>query len=156
MGDTGEIVSCDIHEHRVGLIKERQKKLRIKCVKPETRDMTIYDGSLGKFDFVLCDVPCSGLGTIRRKPELKRRFASGFGEIADLPDLQYKLLFTASQYCKAGGRIVYSTCTLNPAENEGVVDRFLRECPGFIPESRRAFLGEQDADGFFIAAIKRK
>jgi 16S rRNA (cytosine967-C5)-methyltransferase len=70
--------------------------------------------------------------------------------------LQYKLLFTASQYCKANGRIVYSTCTLNPAENELVVERFIKENPDFTPESRKTFLGEMDADGFFIAAIRRK
>jgi 16S rRNA (cytosine967-C5)-methyltransferase len=165
MGDEGEIISCDIHEHRVGLIKERQKKLQIKCVKPEARDMTIFDTALGAFDFVLCDVPCSGLGTIRRKPELKRKFAAGFSEIAELPDLQYKLLFTASQYCKANGRVIYSTCTLNPAENEQIVARFLRENPDFAPASlpeflgggsSKTFLGELDADGFFISAITRK
>jgi 16S rRNA (cytosine967-C5)-methyltransferase len=153
MNDTGEIVSCDIHEHRVGLIKERQKKLHIKCVKPQARDMTFFDEALGTFDYILCDVPCSCLGAIRRKPELKR--TTNIDELSDLCDLQYKLLFTASQYCKAGGRIIYSTCTLNPAENEDVVGRFLKENSGFTPESRKTFLGETDTDGFFISAIKK-
>ncbi len=164
MRDEGEIVACDLHEHRVGLIRERQKKMRIKSVSAIMRDMTVYDESLGVFDHILCDVPCSGLGAVRRKPELKRRFAGGFSEISALPDLQYKLLFTASQYCKAGGRIIYSTCTLNPDENEAVVERFLRENPAFapayLPESlgggeSRTLLGEMDADGFFIAAVRK-
>ena len=165
MNDEGEIISCDIHEHRVGLIRERQKKLKIKCVTPTARDMTVYDESLGTFDFVLCDVPCSGLGAIRRKPELKRRFAANLAEAGDLPRLQYKLLLAASQYCRAGSRVIYSTCTLDPAENEDVVKRFLNENPGFspanLPESLggghlRTILGEMDADGFFIAAITKK
>ncbi len=165
MLDEGEIVACDVHEHRAGLIRERKKQMRIKSVNALARDMTVYDGSLGLFDYILCDVPCSGLGAVRRKPELKRRFAGGGAEISGLPDLQYKLLSAASQYCKESGRIIYSTCTLNPAENERVTERFMRENPGFSPAAlpenlgggeSRTLLGEMDADGFFIAAITRK
>jgi 16S rRNA (cytosine967-C5)-methyltransferase len=163
-GDSGELMACDIHEARVGLIAARQKKMRIKSVKPVVCDITSPGVLPGLFDYILCDVPCSGLGAIRRKPELKRRFAENLAEIASLPGLQYKILVAASQYLKAGGRLVYSTCTLNPAENEEIAARFLSENPGFaaasLPErlgggASRTIIGEMDADGFFIAAIKK-
>ncbi len=162
MGDKGEIVSCDLHEHRVDLIKERAKKMGMKSIRAELRDVTEYDESMGLFDKILCDVPCSGFGAIRRKPEIKRKNPEDF---AELPDLQYKILKTTSQYCKSGGRMIYSTCTLNPAENERIVERFLKENTDFIaaelPEilgggSMRTILADMDADGFFIAALAKK
>lgn len=161
MAREGEIISCDIHEHRVELIRERAKKMGFRLIRAEVRDMTVLDESLGLFDKILCDVPCSGFGTIRRKPEIKRKNPEDF---AELPDIQYKILETASHYLKSGGRLIYSTCTLNPAENERVVERFLQTHKDFaataLPailggESSRTILGDMDADGFFIAALKR-
>lgn len=161
MGDTGEIVACDLYEARAGLVSRRAKSMGFKSVKTLVRDMTGFDPELGLFDRVLCDAPCSGLGAIRRKPEIKRKNPADFER---LPDLQYKILETASQYCKGGGRLIYSTCTLNPAENEEVVARFLAAHPEFtaaeLPEaigkgSQKTFLDEMGADGFFIAAMTR-
>ena len=108
---------------------------------------------------MLCDVPCSGLGVIRRKPEIKYRDEEAFG---GLPALQYKILETAANYLKRDGMLVYSTCTILPGENERVVSRFLREHPAFAP----APFGEDDwhsthlpeiggGDGFFISRIRR-
>lgn len=162
MGDTGEIIACDIYEQRVELIRERAKKMKLKSITAEIRDMSVYDGSIGVFDKILCDVPCSGFGVIRRKPEIKRKALADF---SDLPDIQYKILETTSQYLKSGGRLVYSTCTLNPAENERVAERFLKEhanfAPAELPEilgggSARTILGDMDADGFYIAAFTKK
>lgn len=162
MGNTGEIVACDLHESRVALISRRAKSMGLNSVKTLARDMTAFDPELGLFDRVLCDAPCSGLGAIRRKPEIKRKNPADFGE---LPDLQYKILETASQYCKNGGALVYSTCTLNPAENEDVAARFLGEHPEFaaaeLPEllgggNQKTFLDDMGTDGFFIAAMKKK
>ena len=113
---------------------------------------------------MLCDVPCSGLGIIRRKPEI--RFKK-FDDIDNLPDIQYSILCNAVDYLKEGGRLVYSTCTLNPKENQEVCNRFLAEHPDFtavevLPEMKRYKEGEKyltlmphlpSTDGFFIAAF---
>lgn len=161
MGGEGEIIAADIHAQRLGLIAERAKKLKIKCVKTREMDASVPDESIGLFDKILCDVPCSGLGVIRRKPEIKRKTLP---EFAGLPDLQYKILETASHYLKAGGRLIYSTCTLNPAENERVVERFLSENPGFsaaeLPPplgggTSRTMTAESEGDGFFVAAVTK-
>ena len=116
-------------------------------------------------DRVLCDVPCSGLGILRRKPEI--RFKQR-GEIDNLPDLQYRILCNATQHLKDGGRLVYSTCTLNPAENQGVCDRFLAEHPAYhavhvLPEIPRIDTTPyltlmpqvHGTDGFFIAVFDK-
>lgn len=161
MNNGGEIIACDLYGHRVELIKTRAKKMGFSSIQTRVMDMAVFDPALGVFDKVLCDVPCSGLGVIRRKPEIKWKNPADF---QDLPGLQYKILETASQYCKSGGRLVYSTCTLNPAENEEVVEKFLREHPGFslavLPEllnggGMRTILDDPGADGFFIAAMTR-
>lgn len=159
MNDVGEVVACDLHEHRAGLITARAKKMKIKSIRAEVRDMSIKHDDIGVFDKILCDVPCSGLGAMRRKPEIKRKKLSDF---ENLPDLQYKILETTSHYLKAGGRMVYSTCTLNPAENEDVVRRFLDDHPDFAQEGLPVTLGGktdgtfmEDADGFFIAILTK-
>ena len=122
-------------------------------------DATRHREDWGLFDGVLCDVPCSGLGALRRKPELKYRAAS---EIDGFAKIGYDILCTASCYCKPGGRIIFSTCTLNPDENEGVLHRFLKNHPNFAPNpysGDRYFYtnmpGEKGADGFFLSRIRR-
>lgn len=162
MGGTGKIVSVDIHEHRAKLIADRAKKMGLHAITTRVADMTEFDPGLGEFDRILCDVPCSGLGAIRRKPEIKRK---PLEEFAHIPSLQYKILQNTAQYCKAGGLLIYSTCTLNPAENTDVVERFLGTNPDFVPGvlpellgggSSRTILDEFGADGFFIAAVRRR
>jgi 16S rRNA (cytosine967-C5)-methyltransferase len=163
MKNKGEIVSCDIHEHRVKLISNGAKRLGLDCVNPTLLDATIFDDGLGLFDRVLCDVPCSGIGVIRRKPEIKYKNIKEFGE---LPEIQFKILSTAAKYLKKGGRLIYSTCTLLKKENEEVVERFLKENKDFalaeievlgIKEKVKTFLPPDClGDGFFIAALERK
>ena len=126
MGDTGEVLSCDIHPHRVGLIASGAERLGLKTVRAVQQYGLIYNPELGLFDRVLCDLPCSGIGVIRRKPELKYNPPESF---AQLPDLQFRLLSTAARYVKPGGRLLYTTCTLNPGENEDVAARFLAANP---------------------------
>ena len=153
MGDQGELVSRDLHENRVRLIRAGAERLGIGCLKASTGDAALFDPTLGKFDRVLCDVPCSGFGVIRRKPEIKYK---PFKAVENLPRLQYKILETAANYLKAGGRLVYSTCTLLPEENERVVEAFLRSWPGFVLEDQRTYTGQEDTDGFFVAALSRR
>ena len=160
MEGQGEIVAADLHSHRVKLIADRAKKMKLPGIGPRQSDMAVPDQSLGMFDRVLCDVPCSGLGVIRRKPEIKYK---SLGDFEKLPSIQYKILETTAQYCKVGGRVLYSTCTLNPVENEGVAERFLGENQGFVPAELPPLLGgtmrtiqsELGADGFFLAAFRR-
>ncbi|MEG1850229.1 MAG: 16S rRNA (cytosine(967)-C(5))-methyltransferase RsmB, partial [Oscillospiraceae bacterium] len=151
--------SCDVSAPRLKLIAEGAKRLGVRILETRQNDGTVFDASLGEFDRVLCDVPCSGLGVMRRKPELKYRDAASF---AGLPAIQYKILATSSQYCKVNGVLVYSTCTINPAENEQVIDRFLAEYPAFEPDLPDGARGETclpnptGGDGFFIARVRRR
>ena len=168
-GDDCTVIACDIHTSRVDLIESGAKRLGLASVKPRRRDASA-EGSKILADRVLCDVPCSGLGVIRRKPDIKNKSRS---ELENLPELQYTILTANAACVKPGGRLVYSTCTLNPAENAGVFDRFLAENSGFEPvalqlpegvkrrieepEHQLTLFPERDGwDGFFMAAAVRK
>lgn len=167
--DDCTVIACDIHSSRVDLIAEGAKRLGLDSVKARRRDASAQ-GSKIMADRVLCDVPCSGLGVIRRKPDIKNKSRS---ELETLPELQYTILETNAACLKPGGRLIYSTCTLNPAENGGVFDRFLSEHPEFEPaglvvpagierridepEHELTLFPERDGwDGFFMAAAVRK
>lgn len=159
MQNSGEIVACDIAPARLRLIEGGAKRLGIGIIATKSNDGAVYHDELGQFDRVLCDVPCSGLGVLRRKPEIKYHSAES---LQGLPELQYKILKTSAHYLKAGGVLVYSTCTINPAENERVVEAFLKEYPDFSPAPfeganwHRTFLPEEHGgDGFFISRIRR-
>ncbi|MBO7178924.1 MAG: 16S rRNA (cytosine(967)-C(5))-methyltransferase RsmB [Clostridia bacterium] len=167
MNDKGEIYSCDIHSHRVELIKSGAERLGIKAIKPTKNDATIYNEQFKNADCVLCDVPCSGLGIIGKKPEIKYK---SLDEIKELIPIQKQILCTASEYVKKGGTLIYSTCSINPNENRKVCDWFLKENNDFVsvrvaPELERC-IDEGDyltltphinnCDGFFIAKFMRK
>lgn len=164
MENKGIVRAFDIYQSRVELIRSGAERLGLENVFSYLSDASIFNENYGLADRVLCDVPCSGLGIIRRKPEI--RFKSR-NDIDNLPELQYRILCNSVRYLKEGGRIVYSTCTLNPKENSEVCDRFLSEHPEFsaveiMPELQR--YGEDDkyltlmphlhsTDGFFVAAF---
>lgn len=159
MQNRGEVVACDVAPARLELIRHGAKRLGIDIITIKTNDGTVYNDDLGQFDRILCDVPCSGLGVLRRKPEIKYRSAES---LEGLPELQYKILKTSAHYLKVDGVLVYSTCTLNPAENERVVEAFLKENPDFSPapfegaDWYKTFLPQaQGGDGFFISRIRR-
>ena len=116
MNNSGEIVACDLYEHRVNLIENGSKRLGIKTINEMINDAAVYNENLGLFDVVLCDVPCSGLGVIRRKPEIKYKDITD-SEFKDLVNIQALILENASKYVKVGGTLVYSTCTLKKAES---------------------------------------
>lgn len=166
MQNTGCVRAFDIYQSRVELIKNGAKRLGLDNVYTYLSDATIFNENYGMADRVLCDVPCSGLGIIRRKPEIRFKKSA---EIDNLPEIQYSILCNATKYLKDGGRLVYSTCTLNPKENDEICNRFLEEHPEFeavkvLPELRRYSENDKyltlmphlhSTDGFFVAAFQK-
>ena len=162
MEDQGEVIAGDLHQHRAQLIAEGAQRLGLSSIKPRVLDASVFDPNLGLFDRVLCDVPCSGIGVIRRKPEIKYKSDA---ECAALPEIQKSILSAAADYVKPGGRLIYSTCTLLKRENEAVVEWFLNRRPEFttLPafgdkeNGRYTRFPPFDAgDGFFAAVLERK
>lgn len=157
MGNRGRIVACDVHPFKTDMISENAKRLGIDCLETVCSDAVYLRNTIRNADRVLCDVPCSGLGVIGRKPEIRYKNRD---EIDRLPALQYDILSNCSQMVKNGGVLVYSTCTLNPAENEDICRRFLSEHSDFTAEKLSdtdflTVLPDGDKDGFFIAKMKR-
>lgn len=161
----GTVHSFDLHQNRVKLIQAGAKRLGLANLAASAGDAAVYNESLGTADCVLCDVPCAGLGVIRRKPEIKYKKQDG---LEGLPELQRKILQNGSRYVAPGGTLVYSTCSLSKRENEAVAGTFLKENPGFTPKTlpKLPFLAggehqctifpEQDGpDGFYIATFQR-
>lgn len=163
MGDNGRIIACDLREKRVGLIKSGAERLGISIIEAIRNDAKVWSDSLPKADKVLCDVPCSGFGVIRSKPELKY---TNLQDIKRLPEIQYDILCSAAGYLKEGGELVYSTCTLNKRENDEVIDRFLRENDSFeaadimsefgnMGHKITIFPGRFNCEGFFISKVRK-
>lgn len=163
--DTGCFYSADIHPHKIDLIEGGVQRLGIKSVKAVCCDAKKLKHNIHNADKVLCDVPCSGLGVVGRKPEIRYKDLSEFD---GLPAEQYEILSSCSQMVKDGGTLVYSTCTLNRLENDEVCDRFLSEHKDFMlceDEEYKAlcfggkyitvFPTENGGDGFFIAKFYR-
>ncbi len=167
MNNSGILYSCDIYRHRLKLISNGAERLGISNIITVENDATVFNNNLPKADKILCDVPCAGLGVIRKKPEIRYKDAD---EIASLPEIQYSILSISSEYLKVGGTLVYSTCSLNPDENENIIKRFLDENPAFesvkvLPEIKRHDDSKTDyislmphihgCDGFFISAVRK-
>ena len=167
MNNKGILYSCDIYESRTDLIKEGAERLGLDCIKPFVNDASQFNEDFPEADCVLCDVPCSGMGIISKKPEIKYK---KIDDIKELLPIQRKILETASKYVKKGGRLVYSTCSVNPNENRKICDAFLREHPEFtsvkaLPHIERTvdegdyltlMMHKNNCDGFFIAVFDRK
>ena len=154
MGNDGKVFSCDIYEHKLELIAKLAERLDLSIIEP-----TLLDGTSGNAEWnetadrVLADVPCSGLGVIRRKPEIKYKDITDFG---DLVQIQKKILENASKYVKSGGTLVYSTCTINKDENELQVKSFLESNKEFELISEKQFLPTEDIDGFYVCKMIKK
>lgn len=174
MKNRGEIQSFDIHEHKLELINNNAKRLGIDIIKTRLKDSSVFDEEYKDYgDRVLLDAPCSGLGLMRKKPEI--RWSIQPEDIMELQKIQMKIIDNASKYVKKEGNLVYSTCTISKEENEDVIQYFLRSNENFelenickyIPESIRRddtcskgyiklFPNINGSDGFFIAKLKRK
>ncbi len=156
MNNTGRIIASDIYRRKLDLVDREAKRLGITNIDTRSWDATRVDSSMiYKADRVLVDAPCSGLGVARRKPEIK--YKAFTEEMERLPKKQLAILSASSNYVKPGGRLVYSTCTINPAENEKVTDEFLKKHPGFTKKERTLLLPSiNGTDGFFICVMERK
>lgn len=168
MENTGHLISQDIFDHKIKLMNTYAERLGLKNMEAKLGDaLVLNDDYIGKFDYVLCDVPCSGMGIVRRKPEIKYKKED---EVENLPDLQYQILENASSYLKEGGILIYSTCTIFRQENMEVVDRFLANHKDYELDdlgSVKEFLGigdkglvkilpdQYEMDGFFICRMKK-
>lgn len=153
MENGGEILACDLYPHRVKLIKSGADRLGLDIIKPTVLDATKHHEEISDFDAVLCDVPCSGLGVIRRKPEIKYKEIDSFSEIESI---QRTILSNAAKYLRSGGRLLYSTCTLRKNENENQIAWFLKENPEFSLSYEHTFMPHIDnTDGFFCALLKK-
>ena len=171
MGDTGRVQAWDVHGHRVELIAAQQRRLGLENIRPIMRDAAKYREDLDtRMDAVLLDAPCSGLGVISEKPDIKLRVTEESTE--ELIRLQEKLLDTVCRYVKPGGVLVYSTCSVLKAENELQIRAFLDRHPEFeaeklpasVPEKFRQYEGlglqllphRDGTEGFYICRMRRK
>ena len=168
MGGKGSIVSCDIYPHKTALIENGAARLGLTNITARQQDASqVVPEWVGAMDTVIADVPCSGLGIIRKKPDIRYK---NLKELEDLPALQLKILETQASYVRPGGTLLYSTCTVLKRENEDVVSAFLAvhgeftteplPLPGVFSKNETGMLtlipGEYDTDGFFICRLRRK
>ena len=168
MEGKGQITSCDVHAHKTGLIENGAARLGLSnitvCQQDATQRVSAWEAAM---DVVIADVPCSGLGIIRKKPDIRYK---NMAELKELPALQLAILENQSAYVKKGGVLLYSTCTVLKAENEEIVKAFLAKhsdfyteplgLPEVFPENETGMLtlipGDYDTDGFFICRLRRK
>lgn len=153
MKNKGRIISSDLHKNKLSLIEKGAKKLGIDIIETVPRDARVTDeGLIGLADRVICDVPCSGVGVIGSKPEIRYKNAADF---EGLYPTQAKILENALLYLKKGGRAVYSTCTVNKRENGDIVHSVLNNKEGYRLVSEKTILPGNGYDGFYIAVIER-
>lgn len=155
MDNTGSIDAYDLHEHRVKLIENDAKRLGLDIVHAKQGDSTRLEPKPEeeKYDLVLCDVPCSGYGVLARKPDMKLHLDAK--DIDSLIPIQKELLEAGARDVKEGGRLVYSTCTINKKENEKQVEAFLKGHPEFRLEQELTVLPDDKQGGFYMARLER-
>ena len=168
MEGRGQITSCDVHAHKTGLIENGAARLGLTNIRVRQQDAKVHVSEwVENMDVVIADVPCSGLGIIRKKPDIRYK---NLEELKALPALQLAILENQSSYVKKGGVLLYSTCTVLKAENEEIVSAFLAKHPDFqtepldlpegFPKNETGMLtlipGDYDTDGFFICRLRRK
>ena len=166
LNNTGSVTSCDPNPSRLKLITDGASRLGLENISTVVNRGEVFNEQLKKYNVIICDVPCSGIGIIPKKPDLRYK---SMQEVQNLAELQYDILSTAKDYLADKGTIVYSTCTINKMENEQVIDRFLKEnsnfelkkqqCPvqGTVNcEEKVTFLSHLTGfDGFFVAVLKK-
>lgn len=153
---TGHVEARDLTDHKVGLIQENIEKYGLSNVTAKKWDATVFDeASVGKADILIADLPCSGLGVLRKKTDIKYRMSES--QQKELVTLQRRILDTTAPYVKPGGSMIYSTCTIHRAENEENVMWFVEQHPQFrLVEMQQIFPEERLGDGFFLAKMVRK
>jgi 16S rRNA (cytosine967-C5)-methyltransferase len=122
MKNQGKIFARDLHKNKLSLIETGAEKLGISIIETGVQNASVHNPEMPAFDKILCDVPCSGLGQLRKRPYFKLKNEK---DLKDLPEIQYKILENSAKMLKSGGTLVYSTCTLREDENERVVSRFV-------------------------------
>ncbi|TLM98709.1 methyltransferase domain-containing protein, partial [bacterium] len=176
MENSGRIVACDIHGHKLDLVRENMGRLGITIIEPVLLDATrLHEEYSGQADYILVDAPCSGLGVLRRRPEIRWRKKPE--QIMELRDLQLAIMASAIRCLKPGGAMVYSTCTITEEENTGVIKEILRRQPelkldslaGCLPANLSCLSGmdimkdgyvqfmphRHGTDGFFISRFRK-
>ena len=172
MHNEGKIVACDVHPHKLELIEKNAKRLGISIIEPTLQDgMVLNEAFVGKFDKVLLDAPCSGLGIMKRKPDIRHNKTRA--DLEEIVRIQKALVSNAVKYLKPEGRLVYSTCTISYEENEKMAHEIakqtgleLEELVDTIPKCLKESLKEKgmiqilpqmaDTDGFFIASFRKR
>ena len=157
MKNKGNIEAWDIHEHRTKLVRQNAERLGIDIIKTQTKDASIYDEKLKeKFDKILLDVPCLGIGVIKRKPDIK--WQRKIEDIAEITKIQEIILEQCSKYLKKGGYLVYSTCSILKEENEDIINKFLSKNNDFeiVTNSKFTIMPDKEKDGFFICKLHKK
>ena len=172
MKNNGEIHAWDLYKHRVDLVEENAERLGVNIIKTKCEDASIYKEEYKeKFDKILLDVPCLGIGVLKRKPDIKWKRKSE--DIKEITQIQEKILETCSKYLKKGGQLVYSTCSIFKEENEDIIEKFLEKNKEFeyakiVGENYKYFTKNQknqailnlipnkENDGFFICKLQKK
>ena len=153
MENKGSITSCDVYEHKLNKINDNAKKLGVSIINTLLADATSFDYKQ-KFDYCLVDVPCSGLGVINHKPDLKYHIS--IKDIEEINNLQKKIIRHVKDYVKDGGILVYSTCTINKFENEWLIKDFLNEFKEFKKLEEEIILPNELQDGFYICKMRKE
>ena len=167
MQNRGVVCSCDLHAHKIDLIARGAARLGLDCIRASRADATVLDPDrIGRFDLVIADVPCSGLGVIRKKPDIRYK---ALDRLAELPAVQARILETQADCVRPGGVLLYATCTILKRENEDRVSAFLAARPDFTaepftlpgglsaPAGTFTFLPcDHGTDGFFVAKLRRQ
>lgn len=172
MKNNGKIEAWDIYEHRIKLIEENANRLGIDIINTDLKDSSIFNEKyFEKFDKILLDVPCLGIGVIKRKPDIK--WKRKYNDIEEITNIQEKILNNCSKYLKKGGQLVYSTCSILKEENEDIINKFLEKNNDFVvmpidikkniiiekninEKGYIKLLPDKNYDGFFICKIQRK
>lgn len=154
MKNEGQIIAWDIHEHRVKLINENANRLGINIIKTQIKDASKFDKNyIEKFDKILLDVPCLGLGVMKRKPDIKWQRKQE--EIEQIAKIQLDILLNCSKYLKTEGILVYSTCSLLQEENEDIIKQFINKENYQILEQKNIIITQKN-DGFFVCKLLKK
>ena len=153
MNNCGSITSCDIYPHKIKLIDEEANRLGINIINSKVCDARNYDYQ-DIYDYVLCDVPCSGMGTMKHKPDVKLRLTCD--KIKEITQLQKDILNNVANYVKVGGVLVYSTCTINKNENERQIEIFLENHENYNKIYEESILPTNMNDGFYICKLIRE